>query len=147
MINETMKELKESTLENLVNIKNLIDEVDYDDISSAKTLFSVSEGILSIYVKLLGLKKRENKSGYVYIGTDDYHGYKIGATNNLETRETSLKCGNPSFKIVYYKQSQNIFEDEAALHKTYSQFRYSNEWFSFPKSMRQEFADIGFKRY
>ena len=74
------------------------------------------------------------------------HGYKIGATNNLESRESSLKCGNPSFRILYFKQSKNIFEEEAALHKSYSQYRYCNEWFSLPRHIMQEFADIGFKK-
>jgi hypothetical protein len=128
------------------NIKNLVDELDFNDMKSIKTIIDISSGLALIYTKLSGLNKRKNKNGYLYIGFDGIHGYKLGATNDLELRQSVLRCGNPSFKVLYYKSSNNIFEEEKILHKTYSTYKYCNEWFSFPKSMMQEFADIGFKR-
>jgi len=77
--------------------------------------------------KLLGLENTKSKFFNTYLMKDSHTGYiKIGKAMNPNKREKSLKCGNPTIKLIAVC-NQNI---ETKLHQRFKDKRVSGEWFN-----------------
>lgn len=109
-----------------------------------------------------------NSSKFLYIIEDDYDSnYKIGITNNLNTRIKQLQTGNPSqLEFVAYFHSDiidslglEIKYLEKFLHYNYRGKRIKGEWFNletlevvdicifldFRRGLNTEFCGIGYE--
>ena len=61
--------------------------------------------------------------------------YKIGSTNNLQTRLTELQTGNPyPLEIDVFWESYSAGSLETCLHNTFSGKRVIGEWFVLDRS-------------
>lgn len=59
--------------------------------------------------------------------------YKIGKSDDPIKRYNSLKTANPFIEFI----GVNLIA-EKDLHKKYSQYRYTGEWFEFPDKIKNE---------
>ena len=74
-------------------------------------------------------KRLSQAQGYVYfirVGTTGP--IKIGWSNDVFKRLSQLQTGNP-FNLCLVKYVAGTYKDELALHKKFSRFRISREWF------------------
>ena len=70
---------------------------------------------------------------YVYIVKSGIY-TKIGISRNISLRMTALQTGNPfPIQLVYAKEVDNAYNIEQDLHKKYSEFNISGEWFELSK--------------
>lgn len=69
--------------------------------------------------------------------------YKIGISENPVDRLAQLKCGNPiEMELIFESEPiENPYKIESALHKKYSCYRLSGEWYSIP-NISKEFQNI-----
>jgi hypothetical protein len=58
---------------------------------------------------------------------------KIGKSNTPLKRFDSIKTGNPFVVLIGVSEL-----NESELHEKYSEFRFSGEWFDFPKNIKEE---------
>lgn len=74
-------------------------------------------------------------SKYVYLIYSESGLYKIGVSNDVEKRLSSLRTGSGYSLscIAYYKTKDKPTTVERALHKLFAEFRVNGEWFDFPK--------------
>lgn len=78
--------------------------------------------------------EEKEKHSFVYIATcKSTPGlYKIGKSNNLKTRESTLKCGNLYLTLEYssiLSTEEAAYKFEKYLHKVFSNKRVDREWF------------------
>ncbi len=73
---------------------------------------------------------KSSKVKRIYVA--EYNGnFKIGVSNNVETRIRQLICGCPTIKLVYKSDFiSNAFELEVVLHNIYKDKNVGGEWFS-----------------
>lgn len=72
------------------------------------------------------------ENGFVYIGIDETKKYyKIGKTKDVKRRLKEIRHMNPTFKILFTLQPDQVTEAEAErfLHNLYSEKRVIGEWF------------------
>lgn len=74
-------------------------------------------------------------SKYVYLLYSESGLYKIGVSNDVEKRMSTLKTGSgyPIMCLAYYKTKDKPTTVERILHKLFDEFRVQGEWFDFPK--------------
>lgn len=74
-------------------------------------------------------------SKYVYLIYSESGLYKIGVSNDVEKRMSTLRTGSgyPLTCLAYYKTKDKPTTVERALHKLFDDFRVLGEWFDFPK--------------
>lgn len=84
------------------------------------------------------MKKSRQKSGYVYVITNDnYPGFcKIGVTLNIKKRLQSYQTSSPhrNFKVEHYIFHSDCYEAEKNVHEILKHFALSRkkEWFEIP---------------
>lgn len=72
----------------------------------------------------------------------DGRAYKIGKTNNLEKRVSSLKTGNPTIELLYFVRG----DIENKTHIKYKESRLSGEWFNLTNSQLEDINNT-FQKY
>lgn len=74
-------------------------------------------------------------SKYVYLLYSEAGLYKIGVSNDVEKRMSTLRTGSgyQLTCLAYYKTKDKPTTIERALHKLFAEFRVLGEWFDFPK--------------
>lgn len=74
-------------------------------------------------------------SKYVYLIYSESGLYKIGVSNDVEKRMSTLRTGSGYALtcLAYYKTKDKPTTVERALHKLFDEFRVLGEWFDFPK--------------
>ena len=79
---------------------------------------------------------------YLYLLKDGSENYKIGITNNMESRFKSINFSNPTAKIMFYQRyigsdsgvlQGKIIKDEELLHIRFDKKRTQGEWFKLNK--------------
>jgi hypothetical protein len=80
--------------------------------------------------------------GYVYIV--DCLGYtKIGAAHDVKRRIFALQAGNPfKLEIIHSFYHRSYIEAEAALHRSFKDFRIDREWFKLDFKQKRWLAEI-----
>jgi hypothetical protein len=71
-------------------------------------------------------------SRFVYIGFDGTKKYfKIGITGDIRRREKEIRNMNPTFKMMYYFEPDQVkaWESEQYLHNRFADKRVAGEWF------------------
>ncbi len=69
-------------------------------------------------------------SGYVYVVSNCSGHYKIGRTNNVESRIRAIQTSNPSsIELIVYFHSDDNVSLEKELHCLFSSKRVNGEWF------------------
>lgn len=69
-------------------------------------------------------------NGFVYIATDITGLYKIGMTNDIVSRFSSMKTSNTTLKLIDYFYSEKHKELEMYLHNQLKEFNIQGEWFN-----------------
>lgn len=74
-------------------------------------------------------KKRKKKDEFLYIlSCGDM--IKIGVTNDITSRLSTLQTGNPiEIKLEYIEQRKEAYKVEAYLHQMFSPYHIKGEWF------------------
>lgn len=74
-------------------------------------------------------------SKYVYLIYSEAGLYKIGVSNDVEKRLSTLRTGSGHKLccLAYYKTKDKATNVERALHKLFDEFRAQGEWFAFPE--------------
>ena len=74
-------------------------------------------------------------SKYVYLLYSESGLYKIGVSNDVEKRMSTLRTGSgyQLSCLAYYKTKDKPTTVERTLHKLFAEFRVLGEWFDFPK--------------
>jgi len=76
-------------------------------------------------------KTKSQNLGFVYIAkqTNESNLYKIGCTNNIESRLKTFKVGNCFVEIIASKQVEDKYYYENFFHKYFNQKQFKNEWY------------------
>lgn len=93
-------------------------------------------------------KEKESKIGteYVYIiRMGDTEFYKIGYSNNPDSRLITLQNANPyTLEFVLKKRTVYAKKLETLLHQTYKDKQVKNEWFKFTEKEIEEIQNLDF---
>jgi len=82
-------------------------------------------------------KVEKSTKTLVYFIADGLGNVKIGSTSDLEKRLKAYQAHNPNqvkvIKIISCSDMQQARETEKQLHKEFSKYRISGEWFMLPE--------------
>lgn len=81
---------------------------------------------------------------FIYLISNQCGQYKIGVTKNkISNRIKEFKTGNPDeLKLFHFFETPNAYKIEKVLHRQYSHFNVSGEWFELPIDIVSDFINI-----
>ena len=117
-------------LENVKGGKNILNDVNIKKVNDL------------LYLYITGVVNKEENGKFVYILKCNEF-YKIGITDNIEKRLSSIRNGNPyKVTVLHSKRKQDAYNVEQSLHRLYRKVRVRGEWFQLEELMVKEIIDI-----
>jgi len=99
----------------------------YDSLNEEKAIWDIT-----LIPELIDCQVYWNSYSYLIRDTRS-NIYKIGKSDNPKRRYDVLKTANPFIELIGVNQI-----NEKDLHKKYSKYRYTGEWFEFPDKIINE---------